>query len=306
MPLQAGSEYKPGPGGRRRRGDNSDAVETPVEAAPAPPPPPPPPLDKTPNTEDPNAFSKKKTPIAAPTGGGGGGAGTVEGGGGGGGGGGQSLMTATAANADWEPGSAADQMIKQNIFDRISGKISRFSPEIVEQMKGTLMAATNAQVGRAKEGIYSDAARRGIFRSAVTSGSISRAENAGIAAYSAGVKDILMQKAFADYDDKVKALDAAQNWIQSARQYYLGKKQIEATLEAAAMQAAASRYAADQGLKGAMAAAGASKYAANKAYQAHQDSLVNVQDTVYAGYSNNGFMTPAAVAAVNTILNGGG
>mgnify|MGYP001586935042 FL=1 len=191
-----------------------------------------------------------------------------------------------------------DALIQSNIKDRLSGKSTRFSPEVMGMMKSKLFEETQGQVKRSQARVRSDAIRRGIYQSGVTSGAVKDVENEGLKAYSSGVRDILMQKAMTEYDDRIKSIDAAQNWLQATRQYALGREQnaiareqIKATLEAASIQASASRYAADRGLDGALANAGASRAAAKMANQQWEASLVEY----------NGKMVPIAVA--NHYLN---
>jgi len=212
-------------------------------------------------------------PEPPPRGGGGGGAATSGGGGGGGGGTGVPIGEG-GYHAHPDPHADLDALIKKNVMDRISGRSSAFPPELMEMMKQKLFEETQGQTRRARESIYADAARRGIFRSGVTSGGVAAVETAGIKAYSAGVRDILLQKALADYQDRKEAIRDAMQWINNVRQYELGKEQnaiareqIKATLEAASIAASAQMYAADQALRGALAAASASRSAANRAYR---------------------------------------
>lgn len=235
----------------KRLPDPKDPVQPPL------PPAPPPPIEEGTDPDlNPAPYRKDYDPKKGKGGGGGGGAG------GGGGGGGSNIGSGGYVAAN-DPHSDLNLLIKKNVMDRISGKSRSFSADIVSKMKQKLFESTQGQVSRAKQGIYSDAVRRGLFRSGTTSKGISMAENAGIKAYSSGVREILIQKAMADWQDMVKAVDSAQQWLNGVRQYELGKEQnaiareqIKATLAAAAMQAGASRYAADQALKGALAGAG--------------------------------------------------
>ena len=175
--------------------------------------------------------------------------------------------------ADIAVGGDMDKMIKENLMARVQGKNPKFSEEILGHMKEKLFKETQGQTRRARMALMADAARRGVFRSEATGGLIRDAEIAGIQAYSSGVKDLLIQKAMADHDDMIKAIDSSQQWLANSRQYQLGleqneigRQQIKATLAAAAMSAAATRYAADQGLKGARAGASASRWAAQQAF----------------------------------------
>ena len=179
-------------------------------------------------------------------------------------------------HADLSIGNNMDKLIEKNISDRLSGKSPTFSDEIMQMQKEKLFRETQGQTRRGRMSLMADAARRGVFRSEATGTLVRDIEIAGMQQYSSGVKDLMIKKAEMDHEDMVQAIRDGQQWLQGLRQYSLGleqnaiaREQIKATLAAAAMQAAASMYAADQGLKGSRAIAGASRAAAE---QAHQDS----------------------------------
>jgi hypothetical protein len=179
--------------------------------------------------------------------------------------------------ADLSIGNSLDRLIQQNLTDRLEGRKTTFSEDVVDAMKEKLFRETQGQTRRGRMALMADAARRGVFRSEATGSLIRDIELAGLQQYSSGVKDILLQKAMKDHEDMTTAIGQSQQWLQGLRQYALGleqnaiaREQVKATLAAAAMQASASRYAADQALKGAQAAAGASRYAANMAYNAQR------------------------------------
>lgn len=188
-----------------------------------------------------------------------------------------------------------DKAIQKNLSDRISGKNPRFSDEIMRMQKEKLFRETQGQTRRGRMALMADAARRGVFRSEATGSLIRDVEMEGIRSYSSGVKDLMIKKAEMDHEDMIQAINQGQQFVAATRQYQLGleqnaiaREQIKATLAAAAMQAAASRYAADQGLKGARAAAGASRYAANLALQSSSSLTYNndtgaYEQTTYIG-----------------------
>ena len=177
-------------------------------------------------------------------------------------------------SADLSIGNKMDNLIEKNISDRLSGKSPTFSDEIMQMQKEKLFRETQGQTRRGRMSLMADAARRGVFRSEATGTLVRDIEIAGMQQYSSGVKDLMIKKAEMDHEDMVQAVRDGQQWLQGLRQYSLGleqnaisREQIKATLAAAAMQAAASMYAADQGLKGSRAIAGASRAAAQQAYQ---------------------------------------
>ena len=207
--------------------------------------------------------------------------------------------------ADPSIGGDLDKLIKKNLMDRVQGKNPKFSAEIMQHMKEKLFKETQGQTRRARMSLMADAARRGVFRSGATGGLIRDVEIAGIQAYSSGVKDLLIQKAMSDHEDMIKAIDAAQTWLANTRQYQLGleqndiaRQQVKATIAAASMMASASRYAADQGLKGARAGAGAMRAGQQQAFQDSRQVIRN-SDTGKLGYAkgpNNTAMSQSQYA----------
>jgi hypothetical protein len=166
--------------------------------------------------------------------------------------------------ADVSIGNDMDKLIQKNLTDRLEGRNPSFSDEIMAHNKEKLFKETTGATRRGRMSLMADAARRGVFRSEATGTLIRDVEIAGMQQYSSGVKDLMIEKAKSDHKDMTEAITAAQQWMQGLRQYSLGleqnaiaREQIKATLAAAAMQASASMYAADQGLKGARANAGA-------------------------------------------------
>jgi len=176
--------------------------------------------------------------------------------------------------AELSIGGNIDKLIEKNLGDRLAGKNPKFSDEIMAMQKEKLFRESQGATKRGRMAIMADSARRGVFRSEATGTLIRDVEVAGMQQYSSGVKDLMIEKARADHEDMIQAINQSQQWLQGLRQYSLGleqnaiaREQIKATLAAAAMQAAASRYAADQGLAGARAAAGAARYSANMQYE---------------------------------------
>jgi hypothetical protein len=170
-------------------------------------------------------------------------------------------------------GGNMDRLIEQNLSDRLSGKNPKFSEEIMAMQKEKLFRETQGQTRRGRMALMADSARRGVFRSEATGTLIRDVEIAGMQQYSSGVRDLMIKKAEMDHEDMVQAINQSQQWLQGVRQYSLGleqnaiaREQIQATMAAAAMSAAASMYAADRGLEGSRAVAGASRAATQQAY----------------------------------------
>lgn len=186
---------------------------------------------------------------------------------------GDDAIGAGGFKADISIGGDIDRKIQKNLSDRLNGKNPTFSQEILDHHKEKLFRETQGQTRRGRMALMADSARRGVFRSEATGSLIRDVEIAGVQQYSSGVKDLMIKKAEMDHQDMKEAINQSMTWLQGTRQYALGleqnaiaREQVKATLAAAAMQAAASMYAADQGLKGARAVAGASRAATQQAY----------------------------------------
>ena len=190
-------------------------------------------------------------------------------------------------HADLNIGNDMDKLIQKNLTDRLEGRNPTFSDEIMAAHKEKLFRETQGQTRRGRMALMADSARRGVFRSEATGTLVRDLEIAGMQQYSSGVKDLMIAKAQQDHEDMVQAIGQAQQWMQGLRQYALGleqnaiaREQIKATLAAAAMQASATMYAADQGLKGARANAGAIRVGQQQAYN---DSRYMVRDSAAPG-----------------------
>lgn len=177
--------------------------------------------------------------------------GAVPGGGGGGGGGGLGQTRV-------DEGLDVDNLIKQQFQDILSGKLSRFSDKTLASMKQGLFEATRGQARASQQEALRLAAVTGTFRSPVTQRVLRDIDASARAQYTQGVRDILLEKARAEFEDRMAALQLAQQWLNSRRQYILGKEQIQATLKAASIQAGATVRAAELRAAATRAAAGAS------------------------------------------------
>ena len=181
-------------------------------------------------------LSKDKLPVPGAPGesfdptrddGGYGSGGTIEGprwvGGGGPSGGGGIFshpgVTATPA-AMWD-----DDGLSKSITDRLrsvweNGETA-YSPEVVASMKSDLQSAVAGKVGAASDAATTDAVSRGMGRSSALGADLADIQMGGAAAYGAGVGDILQQKAMADFEQKMTAINMAEQDLQREQARYL-------------------------------------------------------------------------------------
>lgn len=110
--------------------------------------------------------------------------------------------------------------IAANLKAMLAGN-TRYTPEVIANMKGALQEATAGKLKGTQEAIKADQVARGMFRSGETGARLDAARNAAAGSYTSGVRDILMKKVDADMQDKLNALDRAQKWLDDLRQYSL-------------------------------------------------------------------------------------
>jgi hypothetical protein len=173
-----------------------------------------------------------------------------------------------------DPYAAFNKSIKTQLEGRLSGADSAFNPEVMSMMKQKLHSAVEGKKASSQRSLRSDLVSRGILRGGVGAESFENLEVAALQEYSAGVRDIMIEKAMSDWQDRKEAARDALAWLDSVRSYELGKEQnaiareqVKATIESARISAGAQMYAADQALKGARAQAGATRYGAQMSYE---------------------------------------
>jgi hypothetical protein len=127
--------------------------------------------------------------------------------------------------------------------------------------KDSLFESTVGQTHAQIKGMNTSLARRGLLRTGIAAKAEKDLRAEGMKAYSKGVRELIMKKMDAEFDDKMKAMDTGINWLNSSRNYELGRErnviareQIAATLQAASMQAEVAR----EGIKAANGRAAAS------------------------------------------------
>jgi hypothetical protein len=110
-------------------------------------------------------------------------------------------------------------------------------------MKDQVFQDTMGQVNQQVRALDGRMARRGMFRSGLAARAEGDMRRAGLAAYSRGIKDIMLKKIDAEFNDKNQGLQMAQSYVTGQQNYQLGKErnviareQISAQMSIAAMQ----------------------------------------------------------------------
>jgi hypothetical protein len=138
-------------------------------------------------------------------------------------------------------------------------------------MKQGLFETTRGQAAQSKTNLRAELAKSGTLRSGALARGTIDIDNAANASFTQGVRDIMLEKAKAEFDDKNAAIQQAQGWLKGKQDYDLGIKQMETTLQAASIQAgatvAAAKLGADAQRAAAGASAGAARYAADQSFQ---------------------------------------
>lgn len=154
---------------------------------------------------------------------------TAPGPGGGGGGGSSSQGIFSIKPGDIStPKTLDDRGMSGTIADQlqaiIKGGQTRFSPAVLEALKSNLRRSSDAATNRAISANNDEAVALGGRQGALDKEAMD-ARIAGASQYSAGVQDIMVQKANADFEDRMSALDRGQKWLDNMRQYELGLDQ---------------------------------------------------------------------------------
>lgn len=162
-------------------------------------------------------------------GGGGGGAfggGAAGGGGGGphgGGGGGGTGPAPGAAFNGINPdllgvGSEISSSMEAFLKGAIGGQ-TRYTPEVMQDILAGSKAETEGQVAQSTDQLNSDLAQRGLARSTYGAGEAAAVRRAGDQRFSESSRQLRMDKAKTDFEDKLAAVDRAQAYLNSLRSY---------------------------------------------------------------------------------------
>lgn len=152
----------------------------------------------------------------------------------------QGLATGALANDT----QGIDAQVKQHFSDVLSGAAKRFDDKTVAQMKQGLFETTKGQAAQSTRQLRQQLAKSGTLRSGAFGRGVADIEKSAASDFTKGVREIMMEKAKAEWEDKSKAIDQAQSWLKQKYDYDIGLKQIDATLESARIQAGATLGAA--------------------------------------------------------------
>lgn len=139
---------------------------------------------------------------------------------------------------------SVEDLIKSNFTDILEGKKGSFTDERLGLMKAGLFEETRAQQRASNQEAIAQAALTGTSRSGVLQRRFQDIDTSTRAEYTRGVREMLLEKAKAEWEDKMQGLQLAGDWLQQKRSYMIGKQQIAATLESARIQASATIGAA--------------------------------------------------------------
>lgn len=139
--------------------------------------------------------------------------------------------------------------IRDTALSAMRGQTGRFAdPRRIQDMKDQLFSSTIGRVKHDVRALDASAVRRGIFRSGMAQRGEADLRRNALNAYSMGVKDIMIKKMEAEFQDKMQGLQATQQWLSQKQNYELGKErnqiarqQIAATMAAAQLSAQVQR-----------------------------------------------------------------
>jgi len=142
--------------------------------------------------------------------------------GGGGGGGGGAKATGTATPVAPPPGDDFSNFLKTNIQGIIDGSSSRYNPAAMDALRAKIVKSERGQERTRREAIYQDAARRGMFRSPNINPRLDESARSASTNISTGFQGLEVEKARADMEDRLNAVNSGLQWLQSLRNYVLG------------------------------------------------------------------------------------
>jgi hypothetical protein len=91
-------------------------------------------------------------------------------------------------------------------------------------MKNSAFQTATGRAASDKNTLGEDLISRGIFRSGIAASGMSSIDRGASAEYSKGVADIETKKALSDFQNRLAALTAAQQWLDSKRNYLVQRE----------------------------------------------------------------------------------
>lgn len=156
------------------------------------------------------------------------------GGGGAAGGGGTGIANPGATSSglmDMFSGQA--KTIWDNLTPIMSGQQTRYSPEVLARMDANAKLASRGEARAGRDVILQDAIRRGVSRGGIPTRALGNVERGATAAYTAATNQNQIEKAKADFADRMAALDAAEKWLAQMQAYAVSLDQTAAGREKA-------------------------------------------------------------------------
>lgn len=179
------------------------------------------------------------------TAGGGGGAG---GGGTGGAGGSSGVNVGAGSNNLLHLFDSQSGSIWDNLTPVMNGSQTTYSPEVIAAMDSKAKLDATGQAAAGRDAILNDSIRRGLGRSGIPTRGIEGVQRQAVESFTAATNANQVEKAKADFADKMAALDAAEKWLAQQQQYAATLDQTAAGREKAAADIALgyARIAADR------------------------------------------------------------
>lgn len=162
---------------------------------------------------------------------------------------------------DTSPDGALSQKLRQKAEDMMDGKESRYNDERVSMMKDQMFESTIGRVGKEVRAMDGGMVRRGMFRSGMSARAESDIRQNAMTNYSRGVKDIMIKKMDAEFEDKMKGMQMTQTWLSQKQNYDLGKERNAIARQQIAASTAASMLSAQVSREGIAANASAARAA---------------------------------------------
>lgn len=134
-------------------------------------------------------------------------------GGGAGGGGGKASSGAGGAY------STLEKMLQDALEGMLKGQPSRYNPQTMQMLYGGLRSQSESNIARQQAAVKANAAQRGMSRAGQTQAQLADVRRGVEAGELQNQISIQKSKIDADYQDKVAALDRAQRFLDSARDF---------------------------------------------------------------------------------------
>jgi hypothetical protein len=122
------------------------------------------------------------------------------------------------------PGDDVEAEIWKYINGVLGGQNTAFNHKVVQGMKNSAFQTATGRAAADKQSLSDDLISRGIFRSGIAAKGMSDIDRGASAQYSKDVRDIKTQKALSDFSGRMQALNAAQAWLDSKRNYLVQRE----------------------------------------------------------------------------------